>query len=145
MFATGSVALRITSSLTRRFLQTESKNIIVTSAANKIPGSLSFGLDGTLKSGHNMRVFGLGTAAALANRGRYSRFTHVRTRTEPSTFSSSCSPPSSLFPLPSSPLPLFPSTIRRATSGLFDPTLSLSSLTHTVAAFLPSTNPTLLL
>jgi len=58
-------------------LQTESKNIIVTSAANKIPGSLSFGLDGTLKSGHNMRVFGLGTAAALANRGRYSRFTHA--------------------------------------------------------------------
>jgi len=59
----------------KRFLQTESKNIIVTSAANKVPGSLSLGLDGTLKSGHNMRVFATGTAAALANRGRYGRFT----------------------------------------------------------------------
>ena len=43
--------------------------------ANKVPGSLSLALDGTLKSGHDMKVFGLGTLATMASVERYSRFT----------------------------------------------------------------------
>jgi len=58
-----------------RSLESESRNILRTAAANKIPGSLSLALDGTLKQGHDMKVFGFGTVAALANRSRYSRFT----------------------------------------------------------------------
>lgn len=53
----------------------ESRNILRTGAANKLPGSLSLALDGTLKQGHDMRTFGLGTAASLASRQRYARFT----------------------------------------------------------------------
>lgn len=56
-------------------LESESKNIIVTSRANKVPGSLSLAFDATLKEGHNMRVFGLGTLASMASRERYARFT----------------------------------------------------------------------
>jgi len=56
-------------------LESESANILRTAAANKVPGSLSLALDGTLKQGHDMKVFGLGTVAALANRRRYARFT----------------------------------------------------------------------
>jgi len=61
--------------LSARSLETESRNILRTVAANKVPGSLSQALDTTLKKGHDMRVFGLGTAASMANRARYARFT----------------------------------------------------------------------
>lgn len=56
-------------------LESESRNIMRTVAANKIPGSLAMALDGTLKKGHDMKAFGLGTAASMANRNRYARFT----------------------------------------------------------------------
>jgi heme oxygenase len=56
-------------------LESESRNIIRTMAANKVPDSLSFRLDQTLKEGHDMKVFGLGTAASMASRPRYARFT----------------------------------------------------------------------
>ena len=58
-----------------RSLETEGANILKTAAANKVPGSLAMALDGTLKRGHDMRVFGLGTAASMASRARYGRFT----------------------------------------------------------------------
>jgi hypothetical protein len=54
---------------------TESAAILRDSASNKLSGSLSLALDGTLKQGHDMHVFGLGTAATLSNRPRYARFT----------------------------------------------------------------------
>jgi heme oxygenase len=40
-----------------------------------VPCSLSLSLDGTLKQGHDMRVFGMGTAATMGTRARYERFT----------------------------------------------------------------------
>ena len=52
--------------LSRRSLETESANILKTCQANKVPGSLSLALDGTLRSGHDMKTFGLGTMAAMA-------------------------------------------------------------------------------
>lgn len=58
-----------------RKLETESANIMRTIAANKVPGSLAQRLDRTLREGHDMKVFGLGTMASMANRGRYARFT----------------------------------------------------------------------
>jgi len=61
--------------LAARSLETEGANILKTSRANKRPGSLAMALDKTLKDGHDMRIFGLGTAAALANVSRYGRFT----------------------------------------------------------------------
>lgn len=61
--------------LSAKSLQSESANIIQTVRANKVPGSLSLALDGTLKKGHDMKVFGLGTVAALASRSRYAQFT----------------------------------------------------------------------
>ena len=61
--------------LAARSLETESANILKNTKANKVPGSLSLKLDGTLKDGHDMKVFGLGTAAALASLPAYSRFT----------------------------------------------------------------------
>mmetsp|Transcript_53379 Transcript_53379/g.114750 ORF Transcript_53379/g.114750 Transcript_53379/m.114750 type:complete len:282 (-) Transcript_53379:114-959(-) len=70
----GTFAKRL-GQLSARSLESESKNILRTSAANKLPGSLSLALDGTLKRGHDMRVFGMGTAASMANRARYARFT----------------------------------------------------------------------
>ena len=54
-------------------LETESANILRSSDANK--RALSAALDGTLRQGHDMRAFGLGTAATLASRARYTRFT----------------------------------------------------------------------
>ncbi|QDZ22898.1 heme oxygenase [Chloropicon primus] len=67
-------------------LETESSNILKTSAANKIPNSLSLELDKTLKDGHDMTVFGLGTAAAMASLVTYANFTvamhHVYTEME---------------------------------------------------------------
>jgi heme oxygenase len=53
----------------------KSANILRTSKANKIPGSLALALDGTLKQGHDMRAFGLGTLASMATLERYKRFT----------------------------------------------------------------------
>lgn len=61
--------------LSARSLESESRNILRTCAANKVPGSLALALDGTLKQGHDMRVFGLGTLASMAGRARYARFT----------------------------------------------------------------------
>mmetsp|Transcript_7816 Transcript_7816/g.22244 ORF Transcript_7816/g.22244 Transcript_7816/m.22244 type:complete len:275 (-) Transcript_7816:129-953(-) len=70
----GTFAKRL-GQLSTKSLESESKNILRTCAANKVPGSLSLALDGTLKQGHDMRVFGLGTAASMASRERYARFT----------------------------------------------------------------------
>jgi len=56
-------------------LESESRNIMRTAAANKVPGSLALALDGTLRKGHDMKTFGLGTAASMASRERYARFT----------------------------------------------------------------------
>lgn len=70
----GTLAKRL-GQFSRRSLETESANILKTAKANKIPGSLSLALDGTLKKGHDMKVFGLGTLASMASRERYQRFT----------------------------------------------------------------------
>ena len=61
--------------LAARSLESESSNILKTARANKVPGSLALALDQTLRKGHDMRTFGLGTAASIASRARYSRFT----------------------------------------------------------------------
>lgn len=61
--------------IARMSLETESASILSKSAANKVPKSLSQKLDGTLKKGHDMRIFGLGTMASLASCERYGRFT----------------------------------------------------------------------
>ena len=50
-----------------------SRGILQTSRANKT--GLSLLLDQTLKSGHDMKTFGLGTAASLSSVERYARFT----------------------------------------------------------------------
>jgi|EP00908_Phaeocystis_cordata_P025821 heme oxygenase len=50
-----------------------SRGILQHSAANK--RGLSLLLDQTLKSGHDMKTFGLGTAASMASVQRYTRFT----------------------------------------------------------------------
>ena len=50
-----------------------SRGILQTSRANKT--GLSLLLDQTLKSGHDMKTFGLGTAASLSSVDRYARFT----------------------------------------------------------------------
>jgi heme oxygenase len=71
----GIVAKRLLGQLSRKSLETESANILKTSKANKIPGSLSLALDGTLKQSHDMRAFGLGTLATMATLDRYKRFT----------------------------------------------------------------------
>jgi len=59
--------------LTAKSLKSESSNIINTTAANK--RGLSKLLDTTLKTSHDMKVFGFGTAASMASRQRYVRFT----------------------------------------------------------------------
>jgi len=46
-----------------------------TVANNKIHGSLSYTLDATLKEGHDMRVFGLGTMATLSDVHRFREMT----------------------------------------------------------------------
>jgi len=61
--------------LAAQSFKTEGATIIQTSRANKLPGSLALALDRTLKDGHDMKVFGLGTAASMANIERYGRFT----------------------------------------------------------------------
>lgn len=70
----GTLAKRL-GQLAARSLETESANILKTSAENKIPGSLALALDGTLRRGHDMKTFGLGTAASIADVHRYGRFT----------------------------------------------------------------------
>ncbi|GMH73450.1 hypothetical protein TrST_g10906 [Triparma strigata] len=52
---------------------TSSRGILQTSSANKT--GLSLRLDSTLKDGHDMKTFGLGTAATLSSRHRYAKFT----------------------------------------------------------------------
>eukprot|EP00629_Pelagomonadales_sp_RCC1024_P016142 CAMPEP_0119270810 /NCGR_PEP_ID=MMETSP1329-20130426/7665_1 /TAXON_ID=114041 /ORGANISM="Genus nov. species nov., Strain RCC1024" /LENGTH=159 /DNA_ID=CAMNT_0007270841 /DNA_START=51 /DNA_END=526 /DNA_ORIENTATION=- len=59
--------------LSRASLETESANILKTAAANK--RGLSAALDATLKQGHDMTAFGLGTCASMASVARYARFT----------------------------------------------------------------------
>lgn len=68
----GSFAKRL-GQLSRASLETESANILKTAGANKI--GLSKALDATLKQGHDMTAFGLGTMASMASVGRYARFT----------------------------------------------------------------------
>lgn len=70
----GTFAKRL-GQLSARSLESESANILRTVGPNKMPGSLSLALDGTLKQGHDMKVFGLGTAATMASRERYARMT----------------------------------------------------------------------
>ena len=69
----GSLAKRL-GQLARASWETESSNILKTTQANKRVGSLAHGLDGTLKDAHDMKVFGLGTMASMANPQRYHRF-----------------------------------------------------------------------
>jgi hypothetical protein len=59
--------------LAARSFQSESARILTSARLNK--HGLSLALDKTLRDGHDMRVFGLGTAASLADRERYARFT----------------------------------------------------------------------
>ena len=70
----GTFAKRL-GQLAAKGLETEGANILKTTRANKVPGSLAASLDRTLATGHDMRTFGLGTAASMANRERYGRFT----------------------------------------------------------------------
>ena len=56
-----------------RFFETDAAGIMKQGSANK--RGLSAALDGTMKDGHDMKTFGLGTAASLADRARYARFT----------------------------------------------------------------------
>ena len=68
----GTLAKRL-QQLASRSMETESSNIIKNVAANK--RGLSKALDTTLRTSHDMKVFGLGTAASMASRERYARFT----------------------------------------------------------------------
>lgn len=70
----GSFAKRL-GQIMAKSVETESANILKTGRANKLEGSLSLALDGTLKRGHDMKVFGLGTVASMASTPRYARFT----------------------------------------------------------------------
>ena len=64
---------KILGRMTARSLESESANILRMGSANK--HGLSAMLDTTLRESHDMRIFGLGTAASLASRERYGRFT----------------------------------------------------------------------
>ena len=68
----GTFAKRL-GQLAARSLESESSNILTHGSANKT--GLSFLLDATLRKSHDMRVFGLGTAASMASLPRYTRFT----------------------------------------------------------------------
>jgi heme oxygenase len=68
----GDIAKRL-GQIAAKSLESESANILKTAAANKT--SLSKALDATLKQGHDMKTFGLGTLASMASRERYARFT----------------------------------------------------------------------
>ena len=71
----GSLAKRL-GQLTARSIESESAQIVRTIQSNKIPHSLSQGLDTTLKDSHDMKVFGLGTLSSMSSMERYARFTH---------------------------------------------------------------------
>ena len=62
------------SALSMKSLESESASLFKSLKANKVPGSLSLALDSTLKEGHDMRVFGLGTLASMQSRGSYQQF-----------------------------------------------------------------------
>jgi heme oxygenase len=68
----GDVAKRL-GQMAAKSLESESANILKTARGNK--KSLSKALDVTLKKGHDMKTFGLGTLASMASRERYARFT----------------------------------------------------------------------
>jgi len=61
--------------LSRASLETESANILKTVKSNKV--GLSMALDATLRKGHDMKAFGLGTIASMASVERYARFTNA--------------------------------------------------------------------
>jgi len=62
------------STLSLKSFESESASLFKGLQANKVPGSLSLALDGTLKEGHDMKVFGLGTLAGMQSRERYQQF-----------------------------------------------------------------------
>lgn len=70
----GSLSKRL-GQITALSLESESSQILRTIKPNKIPNSLSQRLDTTLKDSHDMKTFGLGTLASMANKERYVRFT----------------------------------------------------------------------
>ena len=70
----GTFAKRL-GQLATKSLETDSMNIMKTIAANKVPNSLAKQLDTTLREGHDMKVFGVGTVASMASVERYRRFT----------------------------------------------------------------------
>lgn len=83
--------------LAARSLESESSRILKSAKPNK--RGLSLALDKTLRNGHDMKVFGLGTAASLASRERYARFTgamHVIYSTMEARLDASSSPPNRL-------------------------------------------------
>lgn len=61
--------------LVSRFFESESRRILRSVKANKQAGSLAMVLDSTLKSGHDMKRFALGTLASMASKERYAQFT----------------------------------------------------------------------
>jgi heme oxygenase len=69
----GSFAKRL-GQWSRRSLESESAHLFHDVKANKVPGSLSLLLDSTLKEGHDMKVFGMGTLSSMASRVQYQRF-----------------------------------------------------------------------
>ena len=88
----GTLAKRL-QQIASRSLETESSNILKGGSANK--RGLARALDTTLKSSHNMKVFGLGTAASMASPERYMRFTasmHAIYAAMESSFDASPSP-----------------------------------------------------
>ena len=70
----GTFAKRL-GQLATKSLETDSMSIMKTIAANKVPHSLAKQLDTTLREGHDMKVFGVGTMASMASVERYRRFT----------------------------------------------------------------------
>lgn len=80
--------------LAAKSMQSESAFILKTTSANK--RGISLLLDATLRDGHDMTTFGLGTAASLASRERYTRFTtslHGVYSAMESSLDASASPP----------------------------------------------------
>ena len=70
----GTLAKRL-GQLAARSMESESSSILKQARSNKVEGSLAKALDATLRRGHDMKTFGLGTAASMASRERYGRFT----------------------------------------------------------------------
>lgn len=55
-------------------LESDAAYILRTCRANQIPGALSRELDGTLRTSHDMKVFGLGTLSSMSSLEHYQRF-----------------------------------------------------------------------